>query len=126
MSVLSDTERLLLDSIRELESVIGDHPLEPESVSLISLDLGISYEEQTRIICGLTALEQSEDLMKIYNEGNIYDYLRTQLLIWTTGVKNCDDIVIYSFIRAVAKRYIPELYLLSEYMKSDFEIVNAN
>ncbi|MFI3133519.1 hypothetical protein QRX48_05410 [Staphylococcus warneri] len=104
-----DDITLLYQAISELAEIIGHHPYNTKSISLLCLDLGITLEEYQKVLIAFLKLAHS----KKTEEMEINDFKKI-LIQYIEKYNDLTDSQTLRFIEGYARNYIPELLSYAE------------
>lgn len=99
-----DDITLLYQAISELAEIIGHHPYNTKSISLLCLDLGITLEEYQKVLIAFLKLAHSKNT----EEMEINDFKKI-LIQFIEKYDDLTDSQTLRFIEGYARNYIPEL-----------------
>lgn len=99
-----DDITLLYQAISELAEIIGHHPYNTKSISLLCLDLGITLEEYQKVLIAFLKLAHSKNTEEIEKYDDLTD---SQTL---------------RFIEGYARNYIPELLPYAEKLYHEIRV----
>lgn len=106
--MFTDKEQLLYDAISEVSEHIGHSIKNPISLSLLCLDLGISFDEKGKIFIAFGQIVRENN----FDDLNLKLFKDTLISI-IPEAQNYDYIVVAGLIKALSKDLIPELYQYS-------------
>lgn len=115
---LEDQLRLLKDGLTELATEIGDTQISPKSLSLLCLDNEVPVDIRNSWILEFRKLSDIE--YEKYSSKEIISIFRNKMQERFDPVKYFSDLTVFSFIRAISKNLVEELYPLSCYLLDDF------
>ena len=115
---LEDQIRLLKDGLTELATEIGDTQISPKSLSLLCLDFEVPVDIRDSWILEFRKLSDIE--YEKYSSKEIISIFRNKMQERFDPVKYFSDLTVFSFIRAISKHLVEELYPLSSYLLGDF------
>ena len=115
---LEDQLRLLKDGLAELATEIGDTQINPKSLSLLCLDFEVPVDIRDSWILEFRKLSDIE--YEKYSSKEIISTFRNKMQERFEPVKYFSDLTVFSFIRAISKHLVEELYPLSCYLLGDF------
>lgn len=118
---LEDQLRLLKDGLTELAIEIGDTQISPKSLSLLCLDFGVPVDIRDSWILEFRKLSDIE--YEKYSSKEIISIFRNKMQERFDPVKYFSDLTVFSFIRAISKNLVEELYPLSCYLLVDFSFI---
>ncbi|WP_455053437.1 hypothetical protein [Mogibacterium sp.] len=118
---LEDQLRLLKDGLTELATEIGDTQISPKSLSLLCLDFGVPVDIRDSWILEFRKLSDIE--YEKYSSKEIISIFRNKMQERFDPVKYFSDLTVFSFIRAISKNLVEELYPLSCYLLVDFSFI---
>ena len=108
---LEDQLRLLKDGLTELAIEIGDTQISPKSLSLLCLDFEVPVDIRDSWILEFRKLSDIE--YEKYSSKEIISIFRNKMQERFDPVKYFSDLTVFSFIRAISKHLVEELYPLS-------------
>lgn len=104
-----DDIRLLYQAVSELAEIVGHHPYNTKSISLLCLDLGITLDEFEKVFMAFIRLSNN----KSTDDMNIEEF--KSILIENVGkYDEITDSQTLRFIEGYARNYIPELLPYAE------------
>ncbi|EGT4850028.1 TPA: hypothetical protein ACXDUQ_004044 [Clostridioides difficile] len=103
--MFTSKEQLLYDSISEIAEHIGHDIKNPISLSLLCLDLGISFDDKGKIFVAFNKIIRNNN----FDDLNL-QLFKNELISIIPTAKDYSDIVIVGLIKAFSKNLIPELY----------------
>lgn len=112
-----DDIRLLYQAVSELAEIVGHHPYNTKSISLLCLDLGITLDEFEKVFMAFIRLSNN----KSTDDMNIEEF--KSILIENVG--KYDEITepqTLRFIEGYARNYIPELLPYAEKLYLDLRV----
>ena len=115
---LEDQLRLLKDGLTELATEIGDTQISPKSLSLLCLDFEVPVDIRNSWILEFRKLSDIE--YEKYSSKEIISIFRNKMQERFDHAKYFSDLIVFSFIRAMSKNLVEELYPLSCYLLDDF------
>ncbi len=115
---LEDQLRLLKDGLTELATEIGDTQISPKSLSLLCLDFEVPVDVRDSWILEFQKL--SDIKYDKYSSKEIISIFRNKMQERFDPAKYFSDLTVFSFIRAISKNLVEELYPLSCYLLGDF------
>ena len=118
---LEDQLRLLKDGLTELAIEIGDTQISPKSLSLLCLDFEVPVDIRDSWILEFRKLSDIE--YEKYSSKEIISIFRNKMQERFDPVKYFSDLTVFSFIRAISKNLVEELYPLSCYLLVDFSFI---
>ena len=118
---LEDQLRLLKDGLTELAIEIGDTQISPKSLSLLCLDFEVPVDIRDSWILEFRKLSDIE--YKKYSSKEIITIFRNKMQERFDPAKYFSDLIVFSFIRAMSKNLVEELYPLSCYLLVDFSFI---
>ena len=118
---LEDQLRLLKDGLTELATEIGDTQISPKSLSLLCLDFAVPVDIRDSWILEFRKLSDIE--YEKYSSKEIISIFRNKMQERFDPVKYFSDLTVFSFIRAISKNLVEELYPLSGYLLVDFSFI---
>ena len=118
---LEDQLRLLKDGLTELATEIGDTQISPKSLSLLCLDFEVPVDIRDSWILEFRKLSDIE--YEKYSSKEIISIFRNKMQERFDPVKYFSDLTVFSFIRAISKYLVEELYPLSCYLLVDFSFI---
>ncbi len=118
---LEDQLRLLKDGLTELATEIGDTQISPKSLSLLCLDFEVPVDIRDSWILEFRKLSDIE--YEKYSSKEIISIFRNKMQERFDPVKYFSDLTVFSFIRAISKNLVEELYPLSCYLLVDFSFI---
>ena len=118
---LEDQLRLLKDGLTELATEIGDTQISPKSLSLLCLDFEVPVDIRNSWILEFRKLSDIE--YEKYSSKEIISIFRNKMQERFDPVKYFSDLTVFSFIRAMSKNLVEELYPLSCYLLDDFSFI---
>lgn len=118
---LEDQLRLLKDGLTELATEIGDTQISPKSLSLLCLDFGVPVDIRDSWILEFRKLSDIE--YEKYSSKEIISIFRNKMQERFDPAKYFSDLTVFSFIRAISKNLVEELYPLSCYLLVDFSFI---
>lgn len=112
-----DDIRLLYQAVSELAEIVGHHPYNTKSISLLCLDLGITLDEFEKVFMAFIRLSNN----KSTDDMNIEEF--KSILIENVGkYDEITDSQTLRFIEGYARNYIPELLLYAEKLYLDLRV----
>lgn len=112
-----DDIRLLYQAVSELAEIVGHHPYNTKSISLLCLDLGITLDEFEKVFMAFIRLSNN----KSTDDMNIEEF--KSILIENVGkYDEITDSQTLRFIEGYARNYIPELLPYSEKLYLDLRV----
>lgn len=118
---LEDQLRLLKDGLTELAIEIGDTQISPKSLSLLCLDFEVPVDIRDSWILEFRKLSDIE--YEKYSSKEIISTFRNKMQERFDPAKYFSDLIVFSFIRAMSKNLVEELYPLSCYLLDDFSFI---
>mgnify|MGYP000890272986 FL=1 len=118
---LEDKLQLLKDGLTELAIEIGDTQISPKSLSLLCLDFEVPVDIRNSWILEFRKLSDIE--YEKYSSKEIISTFRNKMQERFDPVKYFSDLTVFSFIRAISKNLVEELYPLSCYLLVDFSFI---
>ena len=118
---LEDQLRLLKDGLTELATEIGDTQISPKSLSLLCLDFEVPVDIRNSWILEFRKLSDIE--YEKYSSKEIISTFRNKMQERFDPAKYFSDLIVFSFIRAMSKNLVEELYPLSCYLLDDFSFI---
>ena len=118
---LEDQLRLLKDGLTELAIEIGDTQISPKSLSLLCLDFEVPVDIRDSWILEFRKLSDIE--YEKYSSKEIISIFRNKMQEGFEPAKYFSDLIVFSFIRAMSKNLVEELYPLSCYLLDDFSFI---
>ena len=118
---LEDKLQLLKDGLTELAIEIGDTQISPKSLSLLCLDFEVPVDIRNSWILEFRKLSDIE--YEKYSSKEIISTFRNKMQERFDPVKYFSDLTVFSFIRAISKNLVEELYPLSCYLLDDFSFI---
>lgn len=118
---LENQLRLLKDGLTELATEIGDTQISPKSLSLLCLDFGVPVDIRDSWILEFRKLSDIE--YEKYSSKEIISIFRNKMQERFDPAKYFSDLTVFSFIRAISKNLVEELYPLSCYLLVDFSFI---
>ena len=118
---LEDQLRLLKDGLTELATEIGDTQISPKSLSLLCLDFEVPVDIRDSWILEFRKLSDIE--YEKYSSKEIISTFRNKMQERFEPAKYFSDLIVFSFIRAMSKNLVEELYPLSCYLLDDFSFI---
>ena len=115
---LEDKLQLLKEGLAELATEIGDTQINPKSLNLLCLDFDVPVNVRDSWILEFRKLSDIE--YEKYSSKEIISIIRNKMQERFDPVKYFSDLTVFSFIRAMSKHLVEELYPLSCYMLGDF------
>ena len=115
---LEDKLQLLKDGLTELAIEIGDTQISPKSLSLLCLDFEVPVDIRDSWILEFRKLSDIE--YEKYSSKEIISIFRNKMQERFDPAKYFSDLIVFSFIRAMSKNLVEELYPLSCYLLYDF------
>ena len=115
---LEDKLQLLKDGLTELAIEIGDTQISPKSLSLLCLDFEVPVDIRNSWILEFRKLSDIE--YEKYSSKEIISTFRNKMQERFDPAKYFSDLIVFSFIRAMSKNLVEELYPLSCYLLYDF------
>lgn len=103
--MFTNKEQLLYDSISEIAEYIGHDIKNPISLSLLCLDLGISFDDKGKIFIAFNQIIRNTN----FEDLNL-QLFKDKIVSIIPASENYSDIVIAGLIKAFSKDLIPELY----------------
>lgn len=103
--MFTNKEQLLYDSISEIAEYIGHDIKNPISLSLLCLDLGISFDDKGKIFIAFNQILRNNH----FDDLNL-QLFKDKIISIIPTAENYSDIVIAGLIKAFSKHLIPELY----------------
>ncbi|ATQ50333.1 hypothetical protein K4R79_11145 [Staphylococcus epidermidis] len=112
-----DDIRLLYQAVSELAEIVGHHPYNTKSISLLCLDLGITLDEFEKVFMAFIRLSNN----KSTDDMNIEEF--KSILIENVGkYDEITDSQTLRFIEGYARNYIPELLPYAEKLYLDLRV----
>ncbi|MCG1729147.1 hypothetical protein K4V00_04645 [Staphylococcus epidermidis] len=112
-----DDIRLLYQAVSELAEIVGHHPYNTKSISLLCLDLGITLDEFEKVFMAFIRLSNN----KSTDDMNIEEF--KSILIENVGkYDKITDSQTLRFIEGYARNYIPELLPYAEKLYLDLRV----
>lgn len=112
-----DDIRLLYQAVSELAEIVGHHPYNTKSISLLCLDLGITLDEFEKVFMAFIRLSNN----KSTDDMNIEEF--KSILIENVGkYDEITDSQTLRFIESYARNYIPELLPYAEKLYLDLRV----
>ena len=112
-----DDIRLLYQADTELAEIVGHHPYNTKSISLLCLDLGITLDEFEKVFMAFIRLSNN----KSTDDMNIEEF--KSILIENVGkYDEITDSQTLRFIEGYARNYIPELLPYAEKLYLDLRV----
>lgn len=121
MASIEDQIMLLKQSLYELADNIGDSQLDPLSFSLLCLEFDISWDAQSKILALFEELSHAD--YSDMESKEVLSAFRNRLSEVAPQAEEFSDLTVYSFLRAVSKRYVEDLYPLSCYLQEEFTLI---
>lgn len=118
---LEDKLQLLKDGLTELAIEIGNTQISPKSLSLLCLDFEVPVDIRNSWILEFRKLSDIE--YEKYSSKEIISIFRNKMQERFDPVKYFSDLTVFSFIRAISKNLVEELYPLSCYLLGDFSFI---
>lgn len=118
---LEDQLRLLKYGLTELAIEIGDTQISPKSLSLLCLDFEVPVDIRDSWILEFRKLSDIE--YEKYSSKEIISTFRNKMQERFDPAKYFSDLIVFSFIRAMSKNLVEELYPLSCYLLDDFSFI---
>lgn len=118
---LEDKLQLLKDGLTELAIEIGDTQISPKSLSLLCLDFEVPVDIRNSWILEFRKLSDIE--YEKYSSKEIISTFRNKMQERFDPAKYFSDLIVFSFIRAMSKNLVEELYPLSCYLLDDFSFI---
>jgi hypothetical protein len=118
---LEDKLQLLNDGLIELATELGDTQISPKSLSLLCLDFGVPVNIRNSWIFEFRNLSDTE--YDKYSSKEIISIFRNKMQESFCDAKEFSDLIVFSFIRVIAKNFVEELYPLSCYLSVDFSLI---
>lgn len=118
---LEDKLQLLKDGLTELAIEIGDTQISPQSLSLLCLDFEVPVDIRNSWILEFRKLSDIE--YEKYSSKEIISTFRNKMQERFDPAKYFSDLIVFSFIRAMSKNLVEELYPLSCYLLDDFSFI---
>lgn len=118
---LEDKLQLLKDGLTELAIEIGDTQISPKSLSLLCLDFEVPVDIRNSWILEFRKLSDIE--YEKYSSKEIISTFRNKMQERFDPAKYFSDLIVFSFIRAMSKNLVEELYPLSCYLLVDFSFI---
>ena len=118
---LEDQLRLLKYGLTELAIEIGDTQISPKSLSLLCLDFEVPVDIRDSWILEFRKLSDIE--YEKYSSKEIISTFRNKMQERFDPAKYFSDLIVFSFIRAISKNLVEELYPLSCYLLDDFSFI---
>lgn len=115
---LEDKLQLLNEGLIELATEIGDTQLNPKSLNLLCLDLDVPVSVRDSWILEFRKLSDIE--YDKYSSKEIISMFRNKMQERFDPAKEFCDLIVFSFIRAMSKNLVEELYPLSCYLLDEF------
>ncbi|MDE7424888.1 MAG: hypothetical protein K2N51_14570 [Lachnospiraceae bacterium] len=106
---MDDKERLYFDALNEIAEHLGDSLENPISLSLLCLRYEISIREKEKIYVLFNRILRTYD----FDDLDI-KYFREAMIEVVPRAAEFADKVVIAFIKAYARRHIPELYPFSK------------
>ena len=103
--MFTNKEQLLYDAISEISDHIGHSIKNPISLSLLCLDLGISFDDKGKIFIAFNEILRDTN----FDDLNL-QLFKEKIINIIPMAENYTDIVIVGLIKAFSKHLIPELY----------------
>lgn len=100
-----EKEQLLYDAIGEIAEHIGHNIKNPISLSLLCLDLNLSFDDKGKIFMSFGKITRSRD----FDDLNL-QLFKKELISIVPEAQDYADVVVACLIKAFAKSLIPELY----------------
>ncbi|UIK38973.1 hypothetical protein J4Z27_001927 [Staphylococcus epidermidis] len=112
-----DDIRLLYQAVSELAEIVGHHPYNTKSISLLCLDLGITLDEFEKVFMAFIRLSNN----KSTDDMNIEEF--KSILIENVGkYDEITDSQTLRFIEGYARNYISELLPYAEKLYLDLRV----
>lgn len=108
---------LLYQAVTELAEIVGHHPYNTKSISLLCLDLGISLDEYEKVFMAFLRLSNSKNT----DDMKIEDF-KTILIENIEKYDEITDSQALRFIEGYARNYIPELLPYAEKLYLDIRV----
>jgi hypothetical protein len=105
LNIFTDKEQLLYDAISEIAEHTGHNIKTPISLSLLCLDLGISFDDKGKIFIAFNQILRNTN----FDDLNL-QLFKDRIISIIPTAQDYDDIVIAGLIKAFSKSLIPELY----------------
>ncbi|MCC3756513.1 hypothetical protein [Staphylococcus capitis] len=112
-----DDIRLLYQAVSELAEIVGHHPYNTKSISLLCLDLGITLNEYEKVFMAFTRLSNNKNA----NDMNIEEF-KSILIENVDKYDEITDSQTLRFIEGYARNYIPELLPYAEKLYLDLRV----
>ncbi|EHJ09195.1 hypothetical protein [Staphylococcus simiae] len=112
-----DDIRLLYQAVSELAEIVGHHPYNTKSISLLCLDLGITLDEFEKVFMAFTRLSNN----KSTDDMNIEEF-KSILIENVDKYDAITDSQTLRFIEGYARNYIPELLPYAEKLYLDLRV----
>ena len=117
---LEDKLQLLKDGLTELAIEIGDTQISPKSLSLLCLDFEVPVDIRDSWILEFQKL--SDIKYDKYSSKEIISTFRNKMQERFEPAKYFSDLIVFSFIRAMSKNLVEELYPLSCLLEIEFSL----
>lgn len=112
-----DDIRLLYQAVSELAEIVGHHPYNTKSISLLCLDLGITLDEYEIVFMAFLRLSNN----KSTEDMNIEEF-KAILIENIAKYDEITDSQTLMFIEGFARNYIPELLPYAEKLYLDLRV----
>ena len=114
--MFTNKEQLLYDAISEISDHIGHSIKNPISLSLLCLDLGISFDDKGKIFIAFNEILRDTN----FDDLNL-QLFKEKIINIIPMAENYTDIVIVGLIKAFSKHLIPELYAYANVIDLELE-----
>lgn len=122
MELNEDNFNLLVQSVSELSSVIGENQIETKSISLLFLQMNYGMHSFEKILTSFSRYVSDESLVEIK-----YGDLTNIIDSYISNEKLVTPLVKYQIINGFANNYVPELEPIVEELQSNVGlIINEN
>ncbi|CQD26081.1 hypothetical protein ACYJ80_06160 [Staphylococcus capitis] len=122
MELNEDNFNLLVQSVSELSSVIGENQIETKSISLLFLQMNYGMHSFEKILTSFSRYVSDESLVEIK-----YGDLTNIIDSYISNEKLVTPLVKYQIINGFANNYVPELKPIVEELQSNVGlIINEN
>lgn len=118
---LEDQLRLLKDGLTELAIEIGDTQISPQISQFAMLRFEVPVDIRDSWILEFRKLSDIE--YEKYSSKEIISTFRNKMQERFDPAKYFSDLIVFSFIRAMSKNLVEELYPLSCYLLDDFSFI---
>ena len=112
-----DDIRLLYQAVSELAEIVGHHPYNTKSISLLCLDLGITLDEFEKVFMAFIRLSNNKS-----TDDMIIEEFKSILIENVGKYDEITDSQTLRFIEGYARNYIPELLPYAEKLYLDLRV----